>query len=515
MRTKFYILLSVVCILFSCQKNIDKNINTTENSNKNTFIKVQANNNINTRSALEGLNFRWAANDEIRLFAVDEDFGNISTCSALLKIAEKPANGSSYSNSENFSGSLNFTDEYDNVWADNDYIGLNIRAVYPKGDGKVSTGDNQDFFDNWPYTYTFSLPTNQEQEYLSEGVINPESIGKYDYKLAYYEGLTFEEKENITLTFNSVMTLVDFEITNEQNSDLNISKVVFKTDSKILKEKTRFTFDTYEEKQMQTNPKPGKTNMISINLKTAGLNGYNLVSKQSTLVRMTMFPIKITGVITIEVHTNKGIFKVNKQLTDKQFSRAKATKIKLSLSEVNSDDYVDEYGINHGEGKVVQGAIWAPVNFGYHETKHPFGKYYQWGKKDGVSYSGDEVSNTNYDSDWTPSEGLWSTTKTENDPCPKGWRVPSYNELYKLYYNVYYGYYDEGGSDGTYCGDSDNQDKCIFLPFAGYVNSTSKDRETSGKYWCLNKGKCFFIEYYNDEYPLTSDDACSVRCVKE
>ena len=50
-----------------------------------------------------------------------------------------------------------------------------------------------------------------------------------------------------------------------------------------------------------------------------------------------------------------------------------ATCLVKSIS-YDPDDYVDEWGINHGKGIVIGGVTWAPVNCGYHETDYPYGK---------------------------------------------------------------------------------------------------------------------------------------------
>ena len=51
-----------------------------------------------------------------------------------------------------------------------------------------------------------------------------------------------------------------------------------------------------------------------------------------------------------------------------------ATCLVKSIS-YDPDDYVDEWGINHGKGIVIGGVTWAPVNCGYHETDYPYGKH--------------------------------------------------------------------------------------------------------------------------------------------
>jgi uncharacterized protein (TIGR02145 family) len=141
-------------------------------------------------------------------------------------------------------------------------------------------------------------------------------------------------------------------------------------------------------------------------------------------------------------------------------------------------DYIDEYGINHGQGVEIDGVVWAPVNCGYHKDDFKYGKLYQWGRKYGQGYSGslydgdwnyigdysdsyvpEKVSgpvslstgqskanedkfyyNSSSPWDWcSPKDNmLWNSgsesnpLKTEYDPCPEGWRVPTYAELHEL-----------------------------------------------------------------------------------
>ena len=144
------------------------------------------------------------------------------------------------------------------------------------------------------------------------------------------------------------------------------------------------------------------------------------------------------------------------------------------------DDYVDEWGINHGKGITMGGVTWAPVNCGYHETDYPYGKLYQWGRADGDGYTADadglgdddatqpvikaalpygEIpeSNAFYISadyvtgQWVdfdnngeiafPENLLWkdiSSSETFKDtpglgnPCPDGWRVPTREDFRSL-----------------------------------------------------------------------------------
>ena len=154
-------------------------------------------------------------------------------------------------------------------------------------------------------------------------------------------------------------------------------------------------------------------------------------------------------------------------------------KVTVSALAVAIADYIDEYNENHGKGIVVGMTVWAPVNCGYHATDYQYGKLYQWGRKYGQGYSGDlddvngndigtysdatvptieeggvsvvtgnhkskanifytGISSYNYDWVDPKDDKLWNSgteskpVKTEYDPCPEGWRVPTDTELTEL-----------------------------------------------------------------------------------
>lgn len=196
-------------------------------------------------------------------------------------------------------------------------------------------------------------------------------------------------------------------------------------------------------------------------------------------------------------------------------------------------EYIDEYGINHGHGTKIGKTIWAPVNCGYHKTDYPYGKLYQWGRKYGQGYSGEllvdgvkkgmisdakypknedlrpapvsisegnKISNKdlfytkfeNYN-DWcSPQSDNWLP---ENNPCPKGWRVPTISEAEELEGtkntwktvdtpdNVSGNWYGENSEIATVSNPSD----CVFLPAAGFRTCDAEAIFRGGMtfYWTL------------------------------
>ena len=239
------------------------------------------------------------------------------------------------------------------------------------------------------------------------------------------------------------------------------------------------------------------------------------------------------------------------------------------------DDYIDEYGINHGPGIKIGETVWAPVNCGYHATDFKYGKLYQWGRKYGQGYDGpiyDEEgyhigissdisepelddgpvslaegqSESNADifycevaemtADWcTPSDDrLWNSgtevnpVKAEYDPCPYGWRVPTRTELSQLTENYSSWTTDENGQKGYwFCGTTPYTETVpqVFFPAAGERISAGVDiyRDSYGYYWSsspYSDDLAFFAVFYSGDAPVDNKHAhgrasgCSVRCVQ-
>ena len=234
-------------------------------------------------------------------------------------------------------------------------------------------------------------------------------------------------------------------------------------------------------------------------------------------------------------------------------------------------DYVDEYGINHGNGVEIDGVVWAPVNCGYHSKDFQWGKVYQWGRKYGQGYSGDlydiEGNNVGFISDaevavpvqgpvslseaqsadnadkfytvsvspwnwldvnnvtlWNSGDGV-NPVKAEYDPCPSGWRVPTISELAELGTNRSELTTNDVGQPGYwFSGETDYSESSprIFLVAAGggaYGTGALGSRGIWGDYWASDPLDGEFSAYLRcDESSIFTGrraNGYSVRCVQE
>ncbi len=223
--------------------------------------------------------------------------------------------------------------------------------------------------------------------------------------------------------------------------------------------------------------------------------------------------------------------------------------------EAQPGDYVDEYGINHGPGVKIGETVWAPVNCGYHATDYKYGKLYQWGRKYGQGYdendasvptieeggvsvsSGNHKDNANVFytvyADWVDigNDELWNSgsesnpVKTEYDPCPDGWRVPTYAELSELRQN-HSSWTSENGQSGYWFSGASSYTEIvsqIFFPAAGnrgHGDSEATVRGSCGYYWSSRPFDFKFADYLHvgssvSMYYTGRAFGNSVRCVQE
>lgn len=225
-------------------------------------------------------------------------------------------------------------------------------------------------------------------------------------------------------------------------------------------------------------------------------------------------------------------------------------------------EYIDEYGINHGQGVNIDGVVWAPVNCGYHATDYPYGKLYQWGRKYGQGHlssdatlpkivkgpedswvvqdesnSNNFYSSTTTDYDWAnggSSSKLWNSgsvdqpVKTQYDPCPDGWRVPTYLELGNLKEHASELTTSEGKSGNWFSGSNVYSESVssVFLLITGdrlAGDGTTSSPTNGGKYWSSSPDgtKAFYLDFLNiNNYSASISSGYrasgyAVRCVKE
>lgn len=241
----------------------------------------------------------------------------------------------------------------------------------------------------------------------------------------------------------------------------------------------------------------------------------------------------------------------------------KTAKCHISVVGKTLPDYIDEYGINHGQGIKIGEIIWAPVNCGYKAPDgknkgYPFGKLYQYGRKDGHGYldntyedesipnvtrenptSIDEANPNMFYQEWDKTlapAGTWGgedgKTKTKYDPCPEGWRVPTMEEINTLKIDAADMYSGSTFKDketlhetkGRWFGANhetatfENPNGCIFLQLSGYRDATGmgKDRERFG-YYASSDTLCIMMASFiiMPENPVSHNWEFSIRCVAD
>ena len=133
----------------------------------------------------------------------------------------------------------------------------------------------------------------------------------------------------------------------------------------------------------------------------------------------------------------------------------------------------------HDEGVVINGIRWATRNVDMPGTFAPTpenpGMFFQWNKKKGWN------SMDRYVEGWDNSIPKGTKWYAENDPCPQGWRVPTYEELLSLG-DIESEWTTQNGISGRLFGTAPHQ---IFLPTADNRVPTFRIGGASkvGRYW--------------------------------
>jgi uncharacterized protein (TIGR02145 family) len=155
---------------------------------------------------------------------------------------------------------------------------------------------------------------------------------------------------------------------------------------------------------------------------------------------------------------------------------------KYAVAKIDSVTFeeVDEIGV------LINGVCWATRNVGapgtFADTPESAGMFYQWNRKIGWSSENPRV-NSNGSQLWDDENPSGTEWESENDPCPEGWRVPTFAERESLY-NSESVFTTQNGVDGTVFGTAPDT---IFMPATGYRDKSDGALKSVGskecRYW--------------------------------
>ena len=524
MKRNLLSILAISAALFSCQKN-----EIYEPSSSSVDLHATIEDQTFTKTYMdENNNIRWSEGDQIVAF--------LKTSLGLKYQVSNSSVGKSSAQFNEVSGDdggLNAgTEMQHNV------------AFYPYSDavGCLKSGEN--------YALDVILPS--EQTYA------PESFGNGAMAM-----VAVSESNNITfrnvlggmkLQIKGTQKVTSITIQGKNNEKLSGAAVV-----------TAYT-------DGKTKPSVAMSSGASTLVTLSCGSGIQLKESKATEFIIALPPVIFSKGFTVTVADDAG----NEQTieTDKENAVLRSSLIIMpEVKLAQPGDYVDEYGVNHGQGTKIGETVWAPVNCGYHATDFKYGKLYQWGRKYGQGYEGKLydingkaagdysdatvptieaggvtviigqhknkenvffTSTSEFYYDWLCAQDskLWNSgsesapMKTEYDPCPEGWRVPTYAELDELNNNYSSWTTDDNGRSGRWFSGPNSYTASVpqvFFPAAGYRLGGvgfAINRGYYGYYWSSRPyyGFADCLSFRSSNVSMASFDSradgYSVRCVQ-
>ena len=191
--------------------------------------------------------------------------------------------------------------------------------------------------------------------------------------------------------------------------------------------------------------------------------------------------------------------------------------------EKTASSTVTVVGLNTSlSGVTINGRRWATRNVdtpGYFvDSPANAGMFYQWNRRIGWTYT-DTLINSNGDTTWDYSVPAGIGWTSLNNPCPRGWRVPTASELEALKNqgSVWMTY---NGVHGRLFGTIPN---VIFLPAAGWLygdDGERRDRAALGFYWSstANDHQARNLTFSNNLKEMRSghrNAGYTIRCIAE
>ena len=400
------------------------------------------------------------------------------------------------------------------------------------------TGDIED---EWNWTYCHS--------YVADGM-----GARNEYEIAIYKDLCPEVEFAETFGIGVVILQDDWSVVGIlPNTDVTDENATGKADLlRVTSSKTSNDLSLLNIKERSVNIYEGDATQLTAIATTNGDLKFDITWSTSDA---TIAIVDKNGLVTGVSEGNAVIYACASGVID-------GCTVSVLHSPTPTIDYIDEYGINHGKGTAVGPAVWAPVNCGYHATDYKWGKLYQFGRKYGQGYSGylydaeynvlghtsdatvpdiaeggvtlkygQSEANKNvffkqtdyaYDSWVYPHyPNLWysgseqNLIKTEYDPCPSGWRVPTRSEISALKQRNYTIQTNHLGQTGFWVRSStlDSEDSPrVFFPAAGFrfAGSEAYGRGYNCIYW-YSYGAMGFNSYDIRSYT----EGYALRCVQE
>ena len=203
---------------------------------------------------------------------------------------------------------------------------------------------------------------------------------------------------------------------------------------------------------------------------------------------------------------------INRTRKTTQSSSGKAAKEAQQVQKsaaLTTDDKV--YPTNTDAGVLINGVKWATRNVAqpgaFTTNPSQAGMFYQWNRN--LAYN---VTDIDIRKGWDSSLPTGDTWEKSNDPCPAGWRLPTYEEIQTLldYTKVNHEWTTLNGVLGRRFTDKVTG-ASMFMPVAGERNKagTLLD-ERQGHYWSSTKWNDL-VAYYLSVHGGTAEWSTNTR----
>ena len=473
MKKNILSVLAICAALLGCQKN---EISETRTSGVELHATIE--DDASTKTVMdENNNIRWSEGDQIIAYMKSSYGHKYQVKSSFIGETYADFSKVSSSNGDDLSAGMDWD---------------HIVAYYPYAESiKCAKSGNN-------YALNVILPS--EQTYA------PESFGNGSMAMVAVS-------ENNNITFRNVLGGIKLQLRGTQK--VESIKLEGKNNEKLSGAATVIAYT--DETKPAITMASGASTSVTLNCGS----GVQLNESQATEFIIALPPVLFSKGFTVTVtdaNANDQTIETDKENAVLRSSLIIMPEVKLA----QPGDYVDEYGVNHGQGTKIGETVWAPVNCGYHATDYKYGKLYQWGRKYGQGYDENDASvpelvegpvsleiaqsEENKDKfyytsvspyDWSKvqKDDLWNSgtdsnpVKTENDPCPEGWRVPTYAELNELNNNYSSWTTDDNGRSGIWFSGPNSYTASVpqvFFPAAGlrdYSDGFALTRGFNGNYW--------------------------------